>query len=66
MKHNIDPELIKKVKSQNPEKLLEGLSADDRKKVTDVLADKKALADLLKSPEAAAIMNMLSGKGKNG
>ena len=66
MNGNINPELFKNAKNQNPEKLLEQLSEQDRKKVTDMLADKNALANLLKSPEALAIMNLLSGKGKNG
>lgn len=66
MNGNINPELLKREKSKDPEKLLESLSPQDRKRVTDMLADKNALANLLKSPEALAIMNMLSGKGKNG
>lgn len=66
MNGNINPELLKREKSKDPEKLLESLSPEDRKRVTDMLADKNALANLLKSPEALAIMNMLSGKGKNG
>lgn len=66
MNQNIDPNLIKSAKSKDPQKLLDSLSAEDKQKVNSILADKSALANLLKSPEAMAIMKMLSGKNGNG
>ncbi len=64
---NIDPNLIKNAaKTKDPKKLFESLSDDDKKTVNSILADKDALAKVLKSPQAAALMKMLSGKDKNG
>lgn len=64
---NIDPNLIKNAaKIKDPKKLFETLSDDDKKKVNSILADKDALAQVLKSPQAAALMKLLSGKDKNG
>jgi len=61
-----DNDFIKSAKEKDPQKLLNSLSEEDRKKVNAILSDKEALQNLLKSPKAAAIMKMLYGKGKNG
>ena len=61
--NNIDPKILA---GNDPKKLMESLSAEDKETVTKMLKDKKALAEMLKSPEAQAILKMLSGKGKNG
>ncbi len=61
--NSIDPKLIN---TKDPKKLLNSLSDKDKETVNRMLADKEALAEMLKSPQAKAIINMLSGKGKNG
>lgn len=61
-----DNDFIKKAKGKDPQKLLNTLSKEDREKVNKMLSDKEGLKNLLNSPEAKAIMKMLSSKGKNG
>ncbi len=61
--NNIDPKLLA---TKDPKKLMESLSKKDKETVNKMLADKEALAKMLGSPQAQAIMKMLSGKGKNG
>lgn len=64
---NIDPDLIKEAaQTKDPKKLFETLSDDDKKTVNSILSDKEALAQVLKSPQAAALLKMLSRKDKNG
>lgn len=47
--------------------LIGGLSEDDKKKLMAALNDKNALNELLKSPQAKALLNsFLKGGGKNG
>ena len=60
---NIDPKILAE---KDPKKLMESLSKEDKETVAKMLKDKKALAEILKSPQAQAILKMLSGKGKNG
>ncbi len=54
----------KAAQSGNTDALLKSLSESDKQKLNSVLNDKEAMEKLLKSPQAAAIMKMLS-KGKN-
>ena len=61
--NNIDPKILAE---KDPKKLMESLSKEDKETVAKMLKDKKALAEILKSPQAQAIMKALSGKGKNG
>lgn len=61
--NNIDPKLLA---TKDPKKLMESLSQKDKETVNKMLGDKEALAKMLSSPQAQAIMKMLSGKGKNG
>lgn len=61
--NNIDPKILAE---KDPKKLMESLSKEDKETVAKMLKDKKALAEILKSPQAQAIMKVLSGKGKNG
>lgn len=61
--NNIDPNLLK---TKDPNKLMSSLCKEDKETVKKMLNDKEALAEMLKSPEAKAILKMLSGKGKNG
>lgn len=57
---------IEAAKSGNTDKLINSLSAEDKQKLNSVLNDKSAIESVLKSPQAAAILKMLSGGGKNG
>ena len=63
----LDRDTINKAaRSGNTDALLNALSEDDRKKLNDILSNKNALAELLKSPQAAAILKSLYGGKKNG
>lgn len=63
----IDRNAVKKAaQSGNADALIQSLSQEDKQKLNAVLNDKSAMEALLKSPQAAAIMKMLSGGGKNG
>lgn len=53
-------------KSGNTDALIKNLSDRDKQKLHSVLNDKEALEKLLKSPQAAAIMKMLSKGKQNG
>ncbi|MBO5019124.1 MAG: hypothetical protein J6D52_00525 [Clostridia bacterium] len=65
--NNIDKKIISEAaKSGNTDKLINSLSPEDKQKLNSILNDKKAIAEVLKSPQAAAILKMLSGGGKNG
>ncbi len=65
--NNINPDLIKAAaNSKDPKKLFNSLSDKDKDTVNKMLSDKKAMEEMLKSPQAQAILKMLSGKGKNG
>ena len=62
-KTNISPEAIKKAKQTgNADELIKNLSSEDKAKLNTLLNDKAALEKLLKSPQAAAIMNLFGGK----
>ncbi len=62
-KTNISPEVIKKAKQTgNADELIKNLSLEDKQKLNSLLNDKAALEKLLKSPQAAAILNMFGGK----
>ncbi len=61
--NNIDPNLLN---NKDPKKLMESLSDKDKETVNKMLSDKKALSEMLNSPQARAIIKMLSGKDKNG
>lgn len=64
---NIDENLIKDTaQTKDPKKLYQMLSDDDKKAVDSLLSDKEALAKVLKSPQAAALIKILSRKDNNG
>ena len=64
---NINKDLIERAaQTKDPKKLLQMLSDDDKKTVNSLLSDKEALARVLKSPQAAALMKILSKKDNNG
>lgn len=65
--NNIDKNTISEAaKSGNTDKLINSLSPEDKQKLNSILKDKNAIAEVLKSPQAAAILKMLSGGKKNG
>jgi hypothetical protein len=53
-------------KNGNTDALINNLSAEEKQKLNSVLSDKTALENLLKSPQAAMLLKLLSGGGKNG
>lgn len=64
-KSGIDSETVKKASKLDKKELINSLSPEDRKKLNEVLNDKQALSDALKSPQAVALIKTLFG-GKNG
>ncbi len=62
----IDKETVENLKkSGNAQKLINSLSKEQKQKLNSVLNDKEALENLLKSPQALALLKMFGG-GKNG
>lgn len=62
----IDNKTVENLKrSGNAEKLINGLSEEQKQKLNSVLNDKKALENILKSPQALALLKMFGGD-KNG
>lgn len=53
------------IKKGDKNALVNTLSKEDREKLNSILNDKKAISDILKSPEAKAIIKNFFG-GKNG
>ena len=58
--------LEKAAKSGNTDAFINSLSHEDKQKLNSILNDKNALEAILKSPQATAILKMLSGGNKNG
>lgn len=58
-------ELKNAIKSGDKKALINSLSQEERDKLNSILNDKKAISDILKSPEAKAIIKNFFG-GKNG
>ncbi len=64
--NNSDNEALKQaIKNKDKETLINSLSMEDKQKLNQVLSDKNALENLLKTPEAQSLMRSLFG-GKNG
>lgn len=60
---NINRKLVEEALAKKDSKaLLDNLSQQDRAKLNAVLNDKKALSDILKSPQAIALLKALGGK----
>ena len=57
--NGIDP---KKINSEKANALFNKLSAEDQKKISNLLNDKKALEDILKSDKAKSIMKLFGAK----
>ena len=62
----LDKKAVEAAKSGDTSALMNNLSPEDKQKLNQILSDKNALSELLKSPEALAIMKMLKRGGKNG
>lgn len=59
---NLDPDTIKNLKSSGKaDKILNSLTEDQKQKLNTVLNDKNALEEILKSPQAIALMKMFGG-----
>ena len=62
MNTNLNKEdLINAAKSGNTEKLIEGLSKEDKQKLNSILNDQSKLEEVFKNPKARALFKMLSG-----
>ena len=63
----LNAETIKQAaKNGNTDALIKNLSDSDKQKLNAILKDKDAMEKLLKSPQAVAIIKMLSKGKKNG
>lgn len=63
--NKVDREKLKAAaKSGNTDQLINSLSQEDKNKLNSVLNDKNALEAILNSPQAAAIIKLLSGGKK--
>lgn len=64
-KGKLDKETISKAaKNGDASALVNNLSKEDKQKLNNILSDKQALSEILKSPQAKALMKMF-GKGNN-
>ena len=57
--NGIDP---KKINGEKANAMFKSLSAEDQKKISNLLNDKKALEEVLKSDKAKAIMKLFGAK----
>ena len=61
-----NPEFDKKIldaaKKGNTDELIKNLSKEDKEKLNAILNDKKAIENILKSPQAAALLKAFGGK----
>ncbi len=58
----IDQKAINDAKNGNTDKLLSSLSNEDKQKLLKVMSDQNAMNEILKSPQAQAIMKLFGGK----
>ncbi len=55
------------INNQNADKLINSLSNSDKEKLSRLMSDKESMQNLLKSPQAQAIMKaFIKNGGKNG
>lgn len=67
MDNNLNKEaILKAAKSGNSDTLIKNLSSKDKETLNNILNDKQKLKEVLSSPQAAALLKILSGGGKNG
>ncbi len=50
------------VKTGNTDNLVNSLSAEDKQKLLKLMSDKQAMSDILKSPQAQALLKLFGGK----
>ncbi|MBQ3547496.1 MAG: hypothetical protein IJA44_03370 [Clostridia bacterium] len=50
------------VKTGNTDSLVNSLSAEDKQKLLKLMSDKQAMSDILKSPQAQALLKLFGGK----
>ena len=50
------------VKTGNTDRLVNSLSAEDKQKLLKLMSDKQAMSDILKSPQAQALLKLFGGK----
>ncbi len=49
-------------KTGNTDQLINSLSGEDKQKLLKIMSDKQAMSNILKSPEAQAILKLFGGK----
>lgn len=60
---NLDKKAIENAaKTGNTEKLINSLSDKDKQKLLSIMSDKQAMNDILKSPQAQALLKLFGGK----
>lgn len=55
-------EIENAVKSGNTDRLINSLSPEDKQKLLNIMSDKEAMNNILKSPKAQAILKLFGGK----
>ncbi len=50
------------VKTGNADNLVNSLSNEDKQKLLNIMNDKQAMSDILKSPQAQALLKLFGGK----
>lgn len=50
------------IKTGNTDSLVNSLSKEDKQKLLNVMSDKQAMSNILKSPEAQALLKLFGGK----
>ena len=50
------------VKTGNTDSLVNSLSKEDKQKLLKIMSDKQAMNDILKTPEAQALLKLFGGK----
>ena len=50
------------VKTGNTDSLVNSLSKDDKRKLLNIMNDKQAMSDILKSPQAQALLKLFGDK----
>jgi hypothetical protein len=50
------------VKTGNTDSLVNSLSKEDKQKLLNLMSDKQAMKDILKSPQAQALLKLFGGK----
>jgi len=63
--NKFNPDMLNNLKGKSKSELINSLSSKDKETLNRILNDKSELEKVLKSPQAMALLKMLSG-GKNG